>query len=548
MVTVITPASKAVAFRLALLPFLVVSSAVAAKTIVSPSLSSGVYAYGIKQQPGDADRGVALEVSPGLALAYDGSWLDSSLTVASRNLAYRDEQRSGENAPSYQWTGTMMLLNDALRINTQLNQQYTQSGALQSRYQDFISAPENQVKSQSRTADLSFANSRLDWANLSLNMRYGQFESDGVSLSVLDPTQQFQLSNDTAGLGISLKSRSRASKFFYGVTGDATKTGREVLENQYNRRLSGYIGIPFFWDIGMIGVGSLESNSELTTQNNAFESYNNFKTIGGGLEWKISNDSYWDVTYNTITTDKRKKGYLGTKFELRPSVRTSLTGRLDRRFFGRSAELRGSYRTRHFRADLSASDELGSILGFGRDDFKSALFICPPGVVPGLDNCYQPPTLNYQPATGELLYNINIPNGELSELLSVRRNHMLTLGYDFSRLKLLFNTGLMRDSYIEQDSLNESVFNQLTANWQLNNRNSMTLALDYSNIKQTLAGVTQTQNDLSGISRSATLSWSREINSMLSATLNLKRIKVSYRGNVADYAENRLWLMTQFKF
>lgn len=548
MATVTTPANKLAVFGLALLPLLMATSVAAAKTTVSPALSSGLYAYGIKEQPGDADRGAALEVSPSLQLAYDGSWLDSSLTVSSRHVTYRDEQRSSESVPAYQWTGSMKLLNDKLWINTQVDQQYRQSGALRNKYQDFISNPEGQSKSQSRSADLSFENSRFDWANFNLGMRYGQFETDNASLTVLTPGQEIQLLNDTASLQLGLKSRSRASKFFYGVSGEATRTGRDVLENQYNRRLNGYIGLPFFWNIGMVGVGALESNSQLDTQNSPFASYNNFKTIGGGLAWKISNDSYWDVTYNTITTDQRKQGYIGTKFELRPSVRTSLSGQFDRRFFGRSAEVRGSYRTRHFWAELSASDNLGSILGFGQDDFTAALFVCPPGVVPGLDNCFQPPTLNYQPASGERFYNINMPVGEMSELLSVRRNQTLTLGYDFSRLKLLFNSGLMRDSYLEQNFVNENVFNQLSANWQLNNRNSMTLSLDYANVKQELAGVTQGQNDLAGISRAATLSWSREINSMLSATLNVKRIKVSYRGNVPDYAENRLWLMTQFKF
>lgn len=548
MVTVITPASKAVASRLALLPFLVLSSLADAKTTVSPALSSGVYAYGVKSQPGDADRGAALEISPGLNVAYDGSWLDSSLSVSSRHVSYRDEQRGSENEPTYQWSGTAKLLNDQLRINTRADQQYRQTGTLRNKYQDLISNPEGQSKSTSQSADLSLENTRFDLANFSLNMRYGRYVNDDATTALLDTSELGRLSNDTAGVQLQLKSRNRSSKFFYGVNGDATKIGRDVLEDQYNRRLNGYIGVPFFWNIGMIGVGALESNSEVVAQNNPFSSYANFKSLGGGFEWKISNDSYWDLTYNTITTDQRKHGYIATKFELRPSVRTSLSGRFDRRFFGRSTELRGSYRTKHFRAELSASDNLGSILGFGQDDFKTTLFVCPPGVVPGLDNCFQPPTLNYQPANGELLYNINMPVGEMSELLSVRRNQTLTLGYDFSRLKLLFNSGLMRDSYVEQDFINENVFNQLSANWQLNRRNSMTLALDFSNIKQELAGVAVAQNDLSGISRAATLSWSREINSMLSATLNLKRIKVSYRGNVPDYAENRLWLMTQFKF
>jgi len=549
MATVITPASKLLACRAALLPLFMLTSVATAKTTLTPSLSTGVYAYGIKAQPGEADRGAALEVSPGLSWSYQGSWLDSSLSVSSRNVTYRDEQRDSESAPAYQWSGSMNLLNDTLKLNTRLDQQYRQTGSLRSRYQDFITNAGEQAKSQSQSANLSFIHNRIDWANLSLNLRYANYQSDDARLNVVDPLLTAELANDTSGISLALKSRSSGSKFSYRVNGEANKTGRDLLENQYNRRLDGSIGLPFFSDIGMIAVGSLESNSQLTAQSNPFaESYRNFKSVGGGFQWLISNDSYWDVTYNTVTTDQRKKGYIGTRFELKPSIRTSLSGRLDRRFFGRSAELRGSYRTKHFRAELSAADNLGSILGFGQDDFKTALFVCPPGVQPGIDNCYQPPTLNYQPANGEQLYNINMPVGEMSELLSIRRNQTLTLGYDFSRLKLLFNSGFMRDSYLEQDFINESLFNQLSANWQLNRRNSMTLAMDVSNIKQELAGVAQAQNELAGIARSATLTWNREINQQLSASINLKRIKVSYRGETPDYAENRVWLMTQFKF
>lgn len=521
----------------------------AGELTTTPALSVATHAYGIKNGDSQADRGVAYELSPSLNLDYRADWFSSQLSLNAKTLAYNDAQRDGEIMPGYNWANAISLLNKKLTFNVNVSQQYSQLGALTNRFRDAISNPEGQAKSRSQSAAMAYSNQQLDWANLALNLSHSRMDSDQVNQLGESSSTLLGLANQMSGVNLELRSRSRATPFYYAVNGEANKTNRELLDDQYNRRVNAVIGIPFFWDIGMLGSGAIESNSELTGTEAVFGGgYQNYKTIGGGLEWKISGDSFWNVTYNTITTDERKKGYIGTALQLRPSERTELSARLDRRFFGRTLDVKGAYRLKHLRIELSASDNVGSILGFSQNNLQSALFICPPGVLPGLDNCFQPPTLGYVPAPGESLYNLLLPGSDLSELISVRRNHSITLGYDFNRLKLLLSSGLLKDTFVERRSVNENAFTTASANWQLNRRNSVTLALDFSNVKASFEGEPLYSGDLAGISRAATLTWSRKINPALSADFSLKRIHVSYRGERDDYAENRAWLMAYYRF
>lgn len=549
MATVITWANKNTPRPWLLATLLVGLPATAGQLSVTPTLATGVHAYGIKNGNNEADRGIAYELTPTVDFDYRNDWLSSRLNLSAKALTYNDAQRDGETMPGYNWSNAMLLLEKRLRLNVSVSQQHTQVGALTNRFQDAISNPNGQAKTRSQAADVSYSNQQLDWANLSVAANHSRTESDKVNQPGFDSLNPYGLSNELSGVNVALRSRSRSSKFFYSMSGEANKINREVLEDQYNRRFNATLGIPFFWDIGMIGTGAIESNSALIGTESVFGGgYQNYKTIGGGLSWKISNDSFWDLTYNTITTDQQKKGYLGTSLQLSPSERTELSVRLDRRFFGRTLDVSGSYRLKHLRVAVSASDSVGSVLGFSQQNMQSALFICPPGVLPGLDNCFQPPTLNYVPAPGESILNLLLPGSDLSELISVRRNHSLMLGYDFNRLKLLLNTGKMKDTFVERNSVNENNFTTASANWQLNGRNSVTLALDFSNIKASFDGMPLNSGDLAGISRAATLTWNRKINKALSADFSLKRINVSYRGDRDDYAENRAWVMAHYRF
>jgi uncharacterized protein (PEP-CTERM system associated) len=520
----------------------------AAKVTFDPSVSSAVYAYGIKNQTADADEGMAYELVPELNLDYTGSWLSSSLNLQSQNLAFDDAQRDNQSLFSYRWAGNASLLNDALDLQLGAQQNNRRASGSTARYQDHISSTTDLAKVESQTAGVAYSHDRFDWAIMDFSVNAARTSSD-VSLSEFDNEtgEEAGLDNSVISGAFELKTRDRNRKFFWGFNGRATKTDRDIRESQYNRRAQGVIGVPFFWRVAMIATGSVENNSNIDGGSSVFSQYRNHRSVGGGLEWKITDRSWWNVTYNKVNNAKDDKEYLGTAFELVPSKRTKLSGSLDKRFFGRTAQAKGSYQLKHLRMELNVSDTVGSLLGLNEGDLETNLFVCPPGVTPGLDSCFQPPTANYIPARGEQYYNVANPTSDLSEFLVVRRNVSYLVGYDFNRLKLAARFGQRKDQLIERNSVRDDKFVNVSANWQLNARNSMTLSTDYSDLIYQVDGV-ESFGDLSGIVKSMTLTFTRQINKSLTANANLKRINVDYASDSRDYQENRAWVGLEYKF
>lgn len=540
------PSLRLVPLMLAMLPAWAV-----AEVKISPSVSSAIYAYGIKDQTVDADRGMAYELMPELNLAYTGSWLSSSLNLKSQNLSFDDAQRDNQSLFSYRWSGSASFLNDALDLQLGAQQNNRRASGSTARYQDHISSTSDLAKVESQTASLAYSNDRFDWALMDFSINAAKTSSD-LSLSEFDNEtgEPVGLDNSVIAGAFELKTRDRNRKFFWGFTGQATKTDRDIRESQYNRRAQGVIGVPFFWRVSMIATGSVENNSNIDGGSSVFSQYRNHRSIGGGLEWKITDRSWWNVTYNKVNNAKDSKDgkeYLGTAFELVPSKRTKLSGSLDKRFFGRTAQAKGSYQLKHLRMELNVSDTVGSLLGLNEDDLETNLFVCPPGVTPGLDSCFQPPTANYRPTGGEQYYNISNPTSDLSEFLVVRRNVSYLVGYDFNRLKLTARFGQRKDQLIERNSVRDDKFVNVSANWQLNARNSLTLSTDYSDLVYQVDGV-ESFGDLTGIVKSMTLTFTREINKSLTANANLKRINVDYGSDLRDYQENRAWVGVEYKF
>lgn len=515
---------------------------------VTPSLSSNIYAYGIKNQTQDTDKGMAYEVNPGLNLALSGKWLSTSLNLQSQNLAFDDAQRDNQSYFQYDWQGRANLLDDALTFNVGARQDYRNASELTARYQDEISSTSKLARADSQSAGMTFNHDRFDWArfNLALNAsRSATSRYDSLYDTPANPDTGLENSQLTATFGLNSKDRNR--KFFWGFDGQASKIDRDVLLPQYNRRLEGVVGVPFFWRVSMIATGSVESNSNLEGASSIFSQYRNRHALGGGLEWKISDKSWWNVTYNKDNDAEKDAEYIGTAFELAPSQRTSLSGSVDRRFFGRTAQIKGAYKLKHLRMALTVNDTVGSVLGLGGGNSEGSLFICPPGVAPGLDSCFQPPTASYIPALGEQYYNISDPLSDLSEFVVVRREVSYQIGYDFNRLRLSADIGQRKDQLLEQRSVTDNQFVNVSANWQLNARNNLSVSAGYSDLSYLLAG--QAGNgELSGISKSVTLALKREVNKALSANMNLRRVDVDYAADSRNYQENRLWLGLTYKF
>jgi uncharacterized protein (PEP-CTERM system associated) len=523
---------------------------VVADVKITPSLTLSTFAYQVEVADGGTDEGLAQAVTPGLNLTYSNPWLQSSFSVDQMALFYKDAQRENSTYTNYRLTNSASFLHNQLAFQLGSNQSYRATGSQFSNYVDEVTNSGNMAKVVNNSAGVSYTNDTVDWLNTSINVSASESSSDQVVEPLFDDEDPFNQDLDVQQLTgtVAIKSADRNRKFFWGVEADASKTGRKQSDDLYNRRGYGVIGVPFFWRISMIGQGSYESNSRLTEVNSLFSGYRNYHSVGGGLEWKITDRSWWNVTFNKVNDQEGRREYIGTQFSIQPSRRTKLTGKLDRRFFGRSAEVSGSYNLQHLTMQLSVSDSVNSLLALNGEDAEYGLFVCPPGLTPGLANCFQPPTAQYRPQPGESYYNILLPGQELSEQIVVRRNLNYTVGYSFSRLKLQLQVGQRRDDYLERNAQVDDQYINATTSWQMSQRNSLTLSSSYSKIDyqldENLPGVSLRE----GTQASNKLSFNRQINPDLTGALSVRRVDVNFDGVALDYNENRVHLDLNFKF
>lgn len=533
------------------LPLLVLSTPVFSAVDVIPSLTLETHAYRLKVADNGTDRGLAQTLAPGVSFTYDNPWLQSALNVEQKAVIYRDEQRDNESYTDFRLTNRASFLRDQLSLRLGAGQSYRAATSNLSRYVDEITAAGDMAKVQTKEAGAGYRFEPYSWLNGFVDVNAAKSSTD-KSVSVLfdeDPFAGTGLDNEVLSGSAEIKSRNRASKFFYGFRANGQKTSREFGEDLYNRRGNGVIGVPFFWQVAMIAQGSFESNSGLASLNPQFANYRSFQSVGGGFEWNISDRSWWNVTYNKINNFLGESEYVGTQFNFQPSRRTKLSGSLDRRFFGRTAELSGSYNLKRLTMAVRVSDSVNSLLALNAGDAEFGLFVCPPGVTPGLASCFQPPTAQYRPQPGERYFNIQLPGEDLNDALVVRRAVNYTLGYAFSRLKLQLQLGERRDIYLERDAESQDRSASVNANWQLSKRNSLTATSSYSKIAfDGDDGLGNRFGNRQGNQASNSLSFNRQINPQLTAGLTARHTEIDYQGRELDYQENRLSFDIKFNF
>jgi len=515
---------------------------------IQPSLAVDSHGYHIREDQGGLDRGASLAVAPTLDFFYNSSVFSSSLQLQNQSVVYRDSQRDDVNYFTYSAGNSLRMLNNNLGVDFKFAQDYRSAGTTASRFQDEINSPESQVKSNSESFGIDYENDRLDWFVLNTSLAANRTAADANTNNVLiDPNQLSNLSNQTYSGRFEFQSRDRSRKFFWAGELNANKIDREELADFDTQRGSLILGFPFFANIAMVARGEYEDNSNNQSATDIYSNYQSYRTIGGGLEWQISRYSFWNVTFNKVNNANQITEYVGTEFRFVPSRHTKITGSFDRRFFGRTAEIAANYELKNFRMELKLGDAVGSLLSLSADDSQIGLFVCPAGVTPGLDSCFQPPTSVYQPQPGEQYFNITIPSDDLSELLVVRRLVSLQLGYDFNRLKLTGTVGQRKDDFLEGRQTRDDTYATFAANWQLNQRNSLTLSANASRQDNSSENGQFTGYGF-GDSDSASIQWDRQLNRALTGKVTLKRLLATDDLTDKTFAESRLSLGFNYTF
>ncbi len=534
---------------------LLLSMPLAAKVEVVPALSTATYGYGIKQATGDTDRGLAQSISPALNLRHQGSWLQTALSVEHQAIYYKDEQRENHGYSSFMLNNSASFLRDQLQFQLMSTRSHRAAGNQVSRYADQITGGDQMAQVDNHSAMMNFTNTKLDWLNTRLNVTVSDTATDRVNDPLFDnPTfNDIELDNRSYASNLQLSSARRDSLVFWSMDVSGTKTDRQTELDYYNRRGAATLGFTVLPSLALIGRGSFESNSDIGLTDR-YTDFRNSDTAGAGLEWKISARSWWNLTFNKIDDVRGGTEYIGTEFKFQPSRRTQLNGSFDRRFFGRTAQINGSYALKHLSMQLSFSDTVDSLLGFSGNGGQLGLFICPPGASASLADCILPPSANYQLKPGEFPASILLPNDNLNESLVIRRNASYTLAYAFNRLRLQLQLGARRDIYLERDAETKDSFINVSANWQLSQRNALSVNTSLSDVNYLSSAIADDAGsglgfgEREGQQGSAEVALRRQMNQQLTGTLTARHVKVDFKDTSEDYRENRLTLDFRFEF
>jgi len=542
-------------FQLTLVAFTLLPTwAATAKNEFVPTLDVSYYSFQHKSVDEDS-RDSAYSVAPALSFVHSGDVFRTSARVGIDGVFYSDGSQSNEQLVSYSLDNSAKLLNDAMTVRLATNQSNSvqQVGGRAERGRDQYNSPDMLSKQQSTQGSVNY--SKVFNSALSTNWNVSFLNSTaerprGLIVGSLDSLPAADsLTNSVGSFSFDLNSRDRSRSFFWGVEGTGSKTSREFSEDIFNRAANVIVGVPFFHNIQMVGQARIERTSGFSDFNlsNFLYSVQNYRSVGGGLEWHFGRQSFWNITYNTLTNGDSQKAYIGTAFDIKPSRRTKLSGQLDRRFFGRSLNLSGEYNLQKLRMKLTASDQVGSLLGLSGADATTGLFVCPPGAVPSLDSCFQPPTANYVPQPGETYYNIRNPGSDYSEFGIVRRSVDYSLGYDFQRLKLQLQLGQRKDSYLERDATRNEKFGNLSASWAL--QQHMDLVLSYAHSDSKSEGIAvSAENDYTGISNTWNLALNRQLSRHLNSSLIVGRINNDFASTLYQYEESRIGMKVSYSF
>lgn len=528
--------------------------AATAKNEFRPTLDVSYYSFQHKSATEDA-RDAAYSIAPALSFVHSGDVFRTSARVGVDGVFYSDGTQTDERLVSYSLDNSAKFLNDAMTVRLAANQSNSvqQVGGRAERGRDQYNSPDMLSKQRSTQGAINY--SKVFNSALSTNWAVSLLTSNaerprGLVLGSLDSLPAADsLTNSVGSFNFDLNSRDRTRSFFWGIEGMGTKTSREFSDDIFNRSANLIVGVPFLYTIQMVGQARVEKTSGFSDANlNSFlYSVQNYRSVGGGLEWHFGRQSFWNITYNTIMNGGSKKAYIGTAFDIKPSRRTKLSGQLDRRFFGRSMNLIGEYNLQKLRMKLTASDQVGSLLGLSGTDATTSLFVCPPGAVPSLDSCFQPPTANYVPQPGETYYNIRSPGSDYSEFGIVRRSIDYSLGYDFQRLKLQLQLGQRKDTYLERDARRNEKFANLSASWAL--QQHMDLVLSYAHSDSQSEGISvSAENDYTGISNTWNVALNRQLSRNLSSSLLFGRVNNDFASTLYQYEENRVGMKVSYSF
>ncbi|MDC8830317.1 hypothetical protein [Alteromonas gilva] len=418
-------------------------------------------------------------VAPALTAFFNSRTIDASFSGTHTYLKRDNEALSTENNFStYRSFLTYSLLEDLITFNAQSSMQYRPDGGQNFILANFISNPDALAKTTNHNLAATLETTQGDYINTLLNASYTQLK---VTRAQSATGNDIDSKNASVELGLS---NGDNASFVYWQADASLQESRRGNNAYGNFRSINSNAEADFMMLPWLGIrlsGTTE-RYDTSAPDSAFDSSRQYNTYGAGLTYRQSPYRVISVTLNGVdsqTDSADDDNFIAADVKWAFSNRTGFFLRLNKRFFGRSAQSALRYNSKYFRSTLGYTETVTNATRLLSSVEDLGLFVCPASFT-DISECQQPDSVDYTPQPGETLAQFSQNVFELDDNIILRKALNAAIGYSFSRLQ--FNLSLRRaeDDYLDLERLRSFDSVTLTGSFAASRDTKIVATLQYS--------------------------------------------------------------------
>lgn len=419
---------------------------------IIPNVSSSlvIAEQTIVNDKNESRQGEVLTLSPSLAFGYKSqrlelsTFLQGELISRSPDLVKTEQEQTTETL-SINGKAKINLIKDIASVSSTVRQYQqvlnNQNGVLSDKLLDgnsFVDAFDYSTSLRLENPVPSQVKAILD---LQTSSRKTEQSSEQTS-------NNNQINSDTQGINFLFSDGFRDQIIQWNINYSLQDTSRGNYGDVKTESLSAETKFPLYKDVKFIVNGS-QSRYQIG-QNNSLSNSLDYKQVGIGLGWQFKAGSTFDlISYQSQSQNQSgDEAYIGGTFKWRISSLSSMEFEQSKNAQGDISKLNFSQNNRYIKTRASVSQGISINTRQGFSDSGVESFICPIGST-SVSDCYQPPSLSYNPQVGEQLVNLNQREYDLIEEIVDQTQGVISIGYDNQR-KIKAN---MSYSYSNQKGL-----------------------------------------------------------------------------------------------
>lgn len=518
-------AAKAAIFTLVGLPWVSVANDLTLK----PSVDIGVNHYETKQND-ETELNRIFTAVPKLNASYSSKKFKGEVFFKN-TFIYRTKSQQSHDDSFFEsrYSGTLNLWDKALDLSVNGSQRHVNSGSRDSLISDPLLGDSDQVKSRNNRVSLRFTNPGQKLVKVSLLGSLSKVETERR----VDSNQNFD--NDTYKIQSLIEQGKNISHVTWNIRSELSNTNRRGVQDLKSRRINGRFGVNI-GDSAQIIATHRRDEYELDTGNTDFDTI----IYGAGLALLGRSNNRIDLTYNRLEESGKEEYFVGGAIDWQFSERSRIDIDYSKRFFGNDIRFNFAYNLKHFRFVSTYSEQVTTYAQLEAGEQTGGIFVCQLGST-ALADCFQPSSLSYQLQEGEEFRNFVFFDNEITQEALLRRNGIITLGYQRNRLSLSSSLTFTETEFLESNRQSQTRRANVRFGFKFSEKSTLSSNLSYTE-RQTASATAPEDDIIDG-----RVSFSRKFGRNIHAELEY-RYRDRRTSGKKNYEDNRLSFNLTYKF